>query len=117
MTRLSNQEGEFIVSITVKQMIEEMPGLAKIVMPPGSRISRKNLISLGLLSVLFSGSGSCKSKIFIPRRASRKGFAICLWLNTNANMKRFVMVNCSNGIWFASILLLWPGDLIRAVLG
>ena len=46
MTRLSNQEGEYIVNITVKQMIEEMPGLAKIVMPPRSRISRKNLISL-----------------------------------------------------------------------
>ena len=46
MMRLSNQEGEYIMSITIKQMIEEMPGLAKIVMPPGSRISRKNLISL-----------------------------------------------------------------------
>ena len=34
------------MNITVKQMIEEMPELAKIVMPPRSRISRKNLISL-----------------------------------------------------------------------
>ena len=46
MKQLSNQEGEYIVNITVEQMIEEMPGLAKIVMPPRSRISRKNLISL-----------------------------------------------------------------------
>ena len=46
MKQLSNQEGEYIVNITVDQMIEEMPGLAKIVMPPRSRISKKNLISL-----------------------------------------------------------------------
>ena len=34
------------MSITVKQMIEEMPDLAKVIMPPRSRISKKNLISL-----------------------------------------------------------------------
>ena len=34
------------MGITVKQMIEEMPELAKIVMPPRTRISRKTLIEL-----------------------------------------------------------------------
>ena len=34
------------MSITVKQMIEEMPHLGKIVMPPRTRISKRALISL-----------------------------------------------------------------------
>ncbi len=34
------------MKITVKQMIEEMPELAKIVMPPRTRISQTTMIEL-----------------------------------------------------------------------